>query len=281
MNVTTTRSVRTLVVALGMTAWCSPAVVAQRGPNQVFHSTQSANLPTAETMNAGLWMFEISHRFLPAISSGREALWGFDGPVNNRLGLSYAPTGRLVVGLVRSNLDDNLELNLKAKLLQGQMGTVTYKLGVMAGGAINFGAPPESTATVLVEDNESQFYGQAMLNAAFGDRFALGMVPTGFYNLRIRDIDPQSTFALGVHGQYYTGGAFSFLAEWIMTVESVDYPYDGVSFGTEIETRGHFFKILVTNQVRMNPTQFLVGTPYEYGSDDWHLGFNITRMLSF
>lgn len=66
-----------------------------------------------------------------------------------------------------------------------------------------------------------------------------------------------------------------------MSVESVAYPYDGVSFGVGIDTRGHAFKILVTNQVRMNPTQYLVGTPFEYGTDDWRLGFNVTRLLSF
>ena len=257
------------------------AVEAQRSDDRIFHSTQAANLPTAETLNAGLWMFEISHRFLPAVSEGADALWGLDGPVYNRLGLSYAPTDRLVVGLLRSNLDDNLELDVKAGLLEGRLGEIRYKAGVMAGGAINFGATPDSTATVLVEDDESQLYAQAMLNASFGDRLALGVVPTGFYNLRIRDVEPASTFALGLHGQYYSDGALSFLAEWILSVESVDYPNDGVSFGMEIETRGHFFKVLLTNQVRMNPTQFLVGTPFEYGSDAWRLGVNITRVLSF
>ena len=151
----------------------------------------------------------------------------------------------------------------------------------MGGAAFNFGALEVNTPSSVVEDNEAQYYAQAILNAAFGDRLALGVVPTGFYNLRIEDVDPVSTFVLGLHGQYYTSGSLSFLAEWIMSVESVAYPRDSVSFGIDLETRGHFFKILLTNQVRMNPTQFMVGTPFEYGRDDWRLGFNITRILSF
>jgi len=254
---------------------------AQRGPNQVFHSTQSANLPTAETIPGGLWMFEISHRFLPPFSDGADALWGLDGPVYNRLGLTYAPADRLMIGLLRSNLDDNLELNVKAKVFEDRAGGVAFKAALMAGAAVNFGADTITTSTVRIENNEAQYYAQAMINASFGDRLALGVVPTGFYNLRIEDLDPRSTFVVGLHGQYYTAGAFSFLAEWILSVESVKYPHDGASFGIEIETRGHFFKILATNQVRMNPTQFLVGTPFRYGGDDWRLGFNITRLLSF
>lgn len=252
-------------------------VSGQGRPVEVFRSTQAANLPTAETIRGGVWMFEISHRFLPAISDGSEALWGFDGPVYNRLGLAYAATNRLMLGLLRSNFDDNLEVNAKAMLLSRETGSLAFKAGLMAGVAWNFGA----VAGGGVEDDEVQYYAQAMLNASYGDRFALGVVPTGFRNPRITDTEPVNTFVLGLHGQYYTSSSLSLLAEWIMSVESVAYPYDGVSFGVAIDTRGHAFKILVTNQVRMNPTQYLVGTPFEYGTDDWRFGFNITRLLSF
>ena len=68
-----------------------PALAGQR----VFHSTQSANLPTTETLRGGNWLFEISHRFSPRISEGVGALWGLDGPVYNRLGLSFAPALRI------------------------------------------------------------------------------------------------------------------------------------------------------------------------------------------
>jgi hypothetical protein len=85
----------------------------------VFHSHQAANLPTAETLAQGSWLFEISHRFDRAFSEGSEAFWGLDGPVYNRLGLVYAPTGSLMLGIHRTNLEDNLELNAKLGLLEG------------------------------------------------------------------------------------------------------------------------------------------------------------------
>lgn len=264
-------------IFLTLTLVSVPADASAQGALDVFHSTQSANLPTATTVPSGAWMFEISHRFLPAISQGGEALWGIDGPVYNRLGLAYAPSGRLTLGLLRSNFDDNLELNAKTWLLEGRTGGLSYEIGAMAGVAINFGAV-EFAGT---EDNEAQYYAQGIVDVGFGDRFAVGVVPTAFRNPRIEDVDPVSTFTLGLHGQYYATRSLSLLAEWILSVESVDYPHDGVSYGLEIETLGHFFKVLVTNQVRMNPTQFLVGTPFGYSADDWRLGFNITRILNF
>lgn len=54
-----------------------------------------------------------------------------------------------------------------------------------------------------------------------------------------------------------------------------------MSVGLEIETLGHVFKLLATNQVRMNPTQYLEGTPFGYDKDAWHFGFNITRVFHF
>ena len=259
-------------------AWAASAparIEAQVDP--VFRSTLAANLPTAQTIRGGNWMFEISHRFDTPITEGADVLWGLDGPVVNRLGLAYAPTDRVMVGVQRSNLQGNLELNLRGRFLEGELGSVRYQVGAMGGIAWNFNAPESTT----VENNESQYYAQAMINAGFGERFSLGVVPTAFRNPRIDDAEPANTFALGLHGQYWFARGVSVLAEWNMSEESVDYPNDAVTFGVDLQTRGHFFKILVTNQVRMNPTHFLVGTPYGYGGDDWRFGFNIHRVLSF
>jgi len=255
----------------------SPGQLSAQGSVLVFRSPQAVNLATAATIPARALLFEISHRFLPAVSEGGDALWGVDGPVYNRLGLAYGASNRVTVGLLRSNFDDNLELNAKVLLFEGRESSVTYQVAAMGGAAFNFGAAVAGG----VEDNEGQYYAQALINASVADRFALGVVPTAFRNPRIEDDDPVSTFTLGLHGQYYATDSVSLLAEWILSVESVNYPHDGVSAGVEFQTRGHFFKLVLTNQVRMNPTQYLVGTPFEYGKDDWRLGFNITRLIRF
>ena len=102
-------------------------------PITVFHSPQSANLPTAETMLQGEWQFEISHRFVPAISDGVDALWGLDGPVNNRLGLAYALHDRGMLTIQRANLDDNVDLNIKVRVFEAGRGSTPVMLAVVAG----------------------------------------------------------------------------------------------------------------------------------------------------
>ena len=243
---------------------------------RVFHSTQAANLPTTETLRAGNLLVEISHRFLPPVSEGGDQLWGLDGPVYNRIGLSYAPTDGLLLGIQRTNLEDNVELNAKVTLLESGPAPLAMNLGAMGGVAWN--TDPVSTT---VDDNEMQAYAQLLLDVLLGEELAVGVVPTYLRNPRLLDPESEDAFALGLHAQWYLADGVSLLGEWIITEERESLENDSGTLGIEIETRGHFFKLLLTNQPRMNPTQFLAGTPAPFELDEMRLGFNITRLLPF
>ena len=104
-------------------------------PIFVFHSSQSANLPTAETVLQGEWQFEISHRFFPPFADGYDAFWGLDGPVNNRFGLAFGLHDRGMVTLQRSNLDNNLDLNVKVRVFEAGRESTPVMVAVVAGTA--------------------------------------------------------------------------------------------------------------------------------------------------
>ncbi|MHB1193560.1 MAG: DUF5777 family beta-barrel protein [Longimicrobiales bacterium] len=246
-------------------------------PISVFHSTQSANLPTAETLGRGEWLFEISHRFQPAVSGGADVLWGLDGPVVNRLALAYGVSDRGMVGLVRSNLSDNVELGAKVRLAEGGRQAVPFTVAAAAGVAWNTELPDVDG----FRDNETQAYAQLIVNALPADRLAVGIVPTLLHNPRVGDAGAPSVFVLGLNGQLYVTDQMSFLAEWAIAGEREGLEHDAGSFGIELETGGHFFKLLLGNSTRMNLTQFLAGTPHAFAPDGWRLGFNVTRLLVF
>jgi uncharacterized beta barrel domain-containing protein DUF5777 len=273
---------------IGLMVVCPQVVEAQQRPEgfqrreqptdrpvTVFHSTQSANLPTAETLGKGELLFEISHRFLPPISDGADALWGFDGPAYNRFGLAVAVSDQLMLGVVRSNLHDNLELNGKLQLWGRRSGTTSVLLGAMGGVAWNTEAP------FGADDNEMQAYVQVMLNVMVGEKLALGLVPTLLHNPVIADASTESILAIGAHGQLYMSQHASLFVEWTKSARRPGLEFDSGTFGIELETGGHFFKILLTNQPRMNATQFLAGTPFDFTADEWRVGFNLTRVLAF
>jgi hypothetical protein len=259
-------------VGLALALVSPPSAVAQTA----FHSVQSANLPTAEILPRGSWLFEISHRFDAPFSNGSSDLWGLDGPAYNRLGLSYVVHERAQLGILRSNIEDNVELNAKVGVWSAS-GGVPLELAVMGGVAFN----TQVFEIEGAEDNEVQLYAQLILNALLGERFAVGVVPTLLHNQRLRDVDAHQAVAVGVHGQLYVSPSMSVLAEWLLAPARAGLESDPATFGLEFETRGHFFKLLVTNQARLNPTQFLAGTPTSFEPDEWRFGFNITRLLPF
>ncbi len=254
-----------------------PSWSRDRGPTEprlaLFHSTQAANLPTAETLAGGELLFEISHRFGPAISEAEDALFGLDGPVFLRLGLAYALTDRAMVGVQRSNLQDNYDVSLKLRVAEVR-GALPLMLGVMGGFAYN-GELPAST------ERETQFYGQAIVNTMLGDRLGLGVVPWVLRDPDLEAPEAETAVGVGVYGQWYMSDQASLLFEWNATDGYSDFTHDAGTLALELETGGHFFKLMVTNSVRPNPSQFLAGADVAFEPGEWRLGFNITRVLVF
>ena len=103
----------------------------------LFHSTEVANLPTAETLQKGDFHFEISHRFNTPISSGWGELYGFDGSVSMRLALGYALTDHFLFTLGRSNRDGNIDFRLKYKAFQIRNDVLPTLISIRAGCAYN------------------------------------------------------------------------------------------------------------------------------------------------
>lgn len=246
-------------------------------PLQLFHSTQAVNLPTAEVLHQGNFEFEISHRFIPTISDGSKNLWGFDGPVNIRLALGYAYSDRGYVTLGRSNVQDNLDLNLKHQLFSYHHDMLPVIVAARIGAAWNTDVPDRDAA----DADNLQYYAQLIVNTMYGDNFALGVVPSYVENSHILCPERQYSFVMGVHAQYYITDVFNVLAEWIPTVSGWRTKHNTVAFGIELETGGHFFKIILSNNDLLNPAHVLAGASDSFNDTDWHIGFNITRLLAF
>ena len=252
-------------------------VEATQPPLTVFHATQVVNLPTAGTLAGGEWQFEIAHRFQPPLSDGADAFWGLDGPANMRLGLGYAPLDRLLVTLARSSFMDNWDLQVKLRAWEHDEFPLPIRVALQGGAGWSSDVPERDSG----DPGNFQYYAQLILNTGVADRLAIGVVPSYVYNVLLDRIDPVHDLFWGVYGQLYLTNYLSVLGEWNSGENGAELQNQAGTFGVELETGGHFFKIFLTNSVRLNPTQFLVGTDFPFDGDELRLGFSITRLLRF
>ena len=253
---------------------------------ELFHATQTANFPTTESLQKGDLMYEISHRFLPSIKDGYDELYGLDGPARIRFALGYGITGKLMVTLGRSNNTDNLDLQLKQKLFQIYSEKFPVVVSALGGISWNTEIPPGINRDRGDGDN-FQFYGQLIFNTMlFDKKLGIGLVPSYLQNSFIYAIEKQHTFTLGTYAQYYFNRMWSIWVEYnpIITgyrgrirLDETGKSHNSLAIGVDIETGGHIFHIMVTNNARLNPSQYLVGADRSASDDLWRLGFGILR----
>lgn len=249
---------------------------AEELPSQeLFHSIISLNLPTAETIKKGDFYFNIVHRFNTPIESGPSDLWGLDGSVTMRLELGYGITDDLYASLGRSNKFGNYELAVKYKTFEIKNEVLPINISLIGGMAYN-DKPQIPTAQ---NSDKYQFFGQVPINMLYDKKLGFGIVPSYLYNSNI-NCDCIGSATIGSYVQYYIDDMWSVLAETNNTIDGYRGIYDSYSIGVEMETGGHFFKFLVSNNININMSQFLAGSAKAFDkSNGLHLGFQITRNL--
>ena len=180
---------------------------------ELFHSTQTANFQTTESLKKNNWMYEISHRFIPSVNDGIDALYGFDGPARIRFALGYGITDDLMATFGRSNSTDNYELQFKQKVFQIDNEYLPSVFSVVGGIAINTEVPSSIDRSPGDSDN-IQYYAQLIYNAMLLDKkLGIGIVPSYLYNSFIYAVDKQYSFTIGTYIQYYFNRIWSLWIE--------------------------------------------------------------------
>jgi len=243
---------------------------------QLFHSRMGVVLPTAETPIQGNILFEVSHRFNTPISEGPEIGYGLDGGANIRLSLGYAFTDRLFFQLGRTDINDNIDGYVRYKTLQIRNDLLPTLVSLQLTTAYN----SQIFEPVANESRKWQVAGQVIINTLYKEKLGIGLIPSFLYNANIFCKSIQNSMVLGTHLQYYINDQFSVLAEYSPTISGWRRWHDSLALALEIETGGHFFKITVTNNDRMNMSQYLAGADLEPKTKNWRLGFVITRTFT-
>ena len=125
---------------------------------ELFHSTETANFPTTETLGKYDFMYEISHRFIPSIKDGYDVYFGLDGPARIRTAIGFGITEDLMVTLGRSNDIDNVDLQFKQRLFEIRNDILPSVLAIRGGISWNTEIPDgiDRMACCSIKNSESE-----------------------------------------------------------------------------------------------------------------------------
>jgi hypothetical protein len=239
-----------------------------------FWGTRLINLPTTATLSRGEFLFRVSHRFQPAISSGWDSLFGLDGPAFILFGFGYGITDSLMVTVGRSRLNQEWEFNADWAFLEQA-----------ARNSLPFSATLHAAGSLVSQDEPvgAQWSGRFRLSALvsvsyqLNDRLSFLLVPAFSSNTNFWESDSEGTFALGMGGRFMVFDDFSLIAEWVPALAGYKDLYSGWGLGVEKKIGGHVFQFFVTDSIGLIAAQYLPGGDLRLGDGDFRIGFNIFR----
>lgn len=251
-----------------------------------FHGWKAINLPTTRTIDRGSWLFLISHRFNPPVSSGSRTLYGLDGSGIIFLSMGYAFTDKLFVSLGRSNSADNVELWSRYRIRGHNDGGLPIGLSVQS--SVNWVTETPTVADVFSSE-ALKWTLQVPVSGEVAGGLGVIVVPGVTLNPveAVQGEDPLITLGLASQWNFYRN--LSLVAEWVPIVSGYtrsntfgnDIRFDTWSGAFQISTGRHVFQIVASNSVGLSSDQYLRGGDLDIRDADFRLGFNIFRVINF
>ncbi|SNC75544.1 hypothetical protein SAMN06265337_2927 [Hymenobacter gelipurpurascens] len=253
----------------------------KEAPAQVaatFKSTRLINGHTVETPGQGTMVFLISHRF-GTLNSGAYNFFGLD-QASIRLGLEYALTDQLEIGIGRSSLEKTLDGFAKYRAVRQSSGPGAMPISVTLFAS-------SALTTLRYNDNVDytvprrlNFTYQALLARKFSSDLSLQLMPTLIHrNLVATKTDPNDVYAIGFGGRQKLSKRTSLNAEYyyLLPGSRPTGVRNALALGFDIETGGHVFQLHVTNSQGMIEKFFVANTRGNFFDGDIYFGFNVNR----
>ncbi len=240
-----------------------------RDPNDSQPDFYVATLNTNLRLPKGKWNFRLTHRFLRPRSAratsaiSRARLFGLDGGAQIGLDLKY--------GLVpRSSTSASIARSDRTIQLQGR-----YNLISDGNGPIGLGLVANVDGTDNFSDEFSPGFA-VVLSRELGDRGAIYFQPSyvGNTNITAIEIDDDYTVLAGIGVRLRFARNSYVFVEGSPRVSGFDSGVDMISFGFEQRYGGHVFQLNFSNGFATTLAQVARGGT---ASDNWYLGFNLTR----
>lgn len=253
-----------------------------------FKTTRIITSRSIETPSAGEMQFLIAHRF-GRLNGGWRDFFGLD-QANIRFDFEYGITDWLSVGFGRSNVFKQWDGFTRAKFLRQSTGKrkMPVTAEFLASVAMTSGNWVNPDRKNYISSRASYVF-QLMVARKFTRNLSWQVMGTMLHkNLVTSAADKNDIFMVGTGGRYLLTGSFGLTMEYHYLIPDrivtpIDAPKTNHSFsiGFDLETGGHVFQIMATNNLGMTEHQYFGNaTTGKWTKGDIHLGFNVNRVFT-
>ena len=236
---------------------------------------------TIMTPYKGMLEFQIHHRF-GMITDGIENLWGIYSSANVRLGLNYAITDRLMVGVGTTRGYKLQDFQAKYQILRQTMeNTVPFSLAFYGNMAIdarpdeNFG--PEEEYKFM---HRMSYFSQFLVARKFSEKLSLQVAPTLIYFNTVERGYKNLNYGLSAGGRFMFAMGHSFVVEYDQNFtkqeDDTKQPKPQLAFGWEKSTPTHCFQLFFANYTGILGQHNFLYNQNDFTKGDYLVGLNIT-----
>jgi hypothetical protein len=226
-------------------------------------------------------------------AGGVQTLFGFDNVVDIRIGMDYGITDKWCIGVARSKgayfHKQIVDFSSKYKILtQHKNGGSPLSLSAYVDVGITTMKSSEDIYSVTYFKDTFQhrmnYVGQLIIARKISPSISIELLPTYIHRNYVQFNDKNDLFALGIGGRVKFTKRMGIIVDYYHVFDSMRVAKNGyyppIGVGLEIETGGHVFHILFSNNKGMIESQYLTENKANWMKGEFRLGFDISRIFN-
>lgn len=244
---------------------------------------QSVMVPVKGTLEMA-----IQHRF-GSVDNGKKDLYGLFAPSNIRLGMSYAPINRLMVGAGVTKERMQVDMFAKYALFLETPGKSPVSVSYFGNAVIDARAKSNFRNSV----DRFSYFNQVIIARKVTKDLSIQVAPSfSWYNNVEAYVNSKGVisekmhnyhFAISVAGRYKISENSAITAGYDqpLTQHPTNNPHPNLSLGFETTTSSHTFQVFAGNYYGIVPESNNVFNQNDYTKGQFVIGFNITHLWNF
>ncbi|HEY0676937.1 MAG TPA: DUF5777 family beta-barrel protein [Chitinophagaceae bacterium] len=244
---------------------------------------QTVMVPVKKTFE-----MDIMHRF-GTWNNGYKDFFGLFASSNIRLGFSYVPINKLLIGVSITKTNKTWEGYAKYAIIEQTKGRYPVSVSFYANAAVD----SREKDNFRYFSDRLMYFNQVLIARKFTDKISLQVAPSvshinvtdGYFSSpgKVSGIMKHDHFAVAVSGRYKLKESMSVMVNYDqpITKHPTDNPHPNISFGLELGTGGHSFQFFAGNYYNISPARNNFFNRNNYRDGQFLIGFNITRQWNY